>query len=84
VTLPTWSFCSVRSITLTDRADRLRSLHEVARVLKPGGWLFAAGISRFASALDGLLLVHSMAGRPHIHDERPRVQLVITGAWGRC
>jgi SAM-dependent methyltransferase len=39
---------------LTDRADRLRSLDEVARVLKPGGWLFAAGISRFASALDGL------------------------------
>jgi SAM-dependent methyltransferase len=34
--------------------DRLRSLHEVVRVLKPGGWLFAAGISRFASALDGL------------------------------
>jgi SAM-dependent methyltransferase len=39
---------------LTDPADRARSLHEVARVLKPGGWLFAAAISRWASALDGL------------------------------
>jgi ubiquinone/menaquinone biosynthesis C-methylase UbiE len=39
---------------LTESADRLRALREAARVLKPGGWLFAAGISRFASALDGL------------------------------
>ncbi len=39
---------------LTDPADRARSLQEVARVLKPGGWLFAAAISRWASALDGL------------------------------
>jgi SAM-dependent methyltransferase len=39
---------------LTDPGDRARSLQEVARVLKPGGWLFAAAISRWASALDGL------------------------------
>jgi SAM-dependent methyltransferase len=39
---------------LTDPEDRTRSLHEAARVLKPGGWLFAAAISRWASALDGL------------------------------
>ena len=39
---------------LTDRADRLRALEEAARVLKPGGWLFAAAISRWASALDGM------------------------------
>ena len=39
---------------LTDAGDRARALHEVARVLKPGGWLFAAAISRWASALDGL------------------------------
>jgi SAM-dependent methyltransferase len=39
---------------LTDPADRARSLQEAARVLKPGGRLFAAAISRFASALDGL------------------------------
>ena len=40
---------------LTERADRLLALREAHRVLKPGGVLFAAAISRFASALDGLL-----------------------------
>ena len=39
---------------LTDPRDRAQALHEMARVLKPGGWLFAAAISRWASALDGL------------------------------
>jgi ubiquinone/menaquinone biosynthesis C-methylase UbiE len=39
---------------LTDRADRLAALREARRVLRPGGTLVAATISRFASALDGL------------------------------
>ena len=39
---------------LTQPSDRARALSEARRVLKPGGRLFAAGISRFASALDGL------------------------------
>jgi len=39
---------------LTDAGDRSRSLQEAARVLRPGGRLFAAAISRWASALDGL------------------------------
>jgi ubiquinone/menaquinone biosynthesis C-methylase UbiE len=39
---------------LTEAADRARALSEVRRVLKPGGQLFAAAISRWASALDGL------------------------------
>src|SRR5262245_16010508 len=39
---------------LTERADRLRALREARRVLRPGGVLVAAAISRFASALDGL------------------------------
>jgi ubiquinone/menaquinone biosynthesis C-methylase UbiE len=39
---------------LTDSKDRARALYEAARVLKPGGRLFAAAISRWASALDGL------------------------------
>lgn len=39
---------------LTEAVDRARALHEARRVLKPGGRLFAAGISRWASALDGL------------------------------
>jgi 2-polyprenyl-3-methyl-5-hydroxy-6-metoxy-1,4-benzoquinol methylase len=39
---------------LVDEGDRHRALVEAARVLRPGGLLFAAGISRFASILDGL------------------------------
>jgi SAM-dependent methyltransferase len=39
---------------LTASRDRARALREASRVLKPGGWLFAAAISRWASALDGL------------------------------
>ena len=39
---------------LTDGADRARAFSEAARVLKPGGLVFAAAISRYASALDGL------------------------------
>jgi SAM-dependent methyltransferase len=39
---------------LVDARDRQAALSEVARVLRPGGILVAAGISRWASALDGL------------------------------
>lgn len=40
---------------LIDRADRVRALAEGRRVLRPGGVLVAAAISRFASTCDGLL-----------------------------
>jgi len=39
---------------LTERADRLAALREAHRIMRPGGVLFAAAISRFASLLDGL------------------------------
>jgi ubiquinone/menaquinone biosynthesis C-methylase UbiE len=39
---------------LTATSDRAQALAEGRRVLKPGGLLFAAAISRYASALDGL------------------------------
>jgi ubiquinone/menaquinone biosynthesis C-methylase UbiE len=39
---------------LTDPAERLHALREVYRVLRPGGVMFAAAISRYASALDGV------------------------------
>jgi SAM-dependent methyltransferase len=39
---------------LTDRADRVRALSEARRVVRPGGVIFAAAISRFASLFDGL------------------------------
>jgi SAM-dependent methyltransferase len=39
---------------LTERADRLRALHEARRVVRPGGPVFVAAVSRYASLLDGL------------------------------
>lgn len=38
---------------LTDKKDRIKTLTEVYRILKPGGILFSTGISKFASLLDG-------------------------------
>jgi ubiquinone/menaquinone biosynthesis C-methylase UbiE len=38
---------------LAESADRAQALAEAQRVLRPGGTLFAAAISRFASLLDG-------------------------------
>jgi ubiquinone/menaquinone biosynthesis C-methylase UbiE len=39
---------------LTEACERARALAEARRVLRPGGPMLAAAISRFASALDGL------------------------------
>jgi SAM-dependent methyltransferase len=39
---------------LTERSDRIQALREAKRVLRPGGMLFAVGISRFTSLLDGM------------------------------
>jgi ubiquinone/menaquinone biosynthesis C-methylase UbiE len=39
---------------LVDHFDRLAALREAYRVLRPGGVLFAAGVSRFASLIEGL------------------------------
>jgi ubiquinone/menaquinone biosynthesis C-methylase UbiE len=39
---------------LVEREDRLACLREARRVLRPGGLLWGAGISRFASLLDSL------------------------------
>jgi ubiquinone/menaquinone biosynthesis C-methylase UbiE len=39
---------------LVDHSDRLAALREAYRVVKPGGFLFAAAVSRFASLIDGL------------------------------
>lgn len=39
---------------LIERADRVAALREARRVVRPGGLVFAAAISRFASAFDGM------------------------------
>ena len=39
---------------LTERDDRLQALREARRILRAGGLVFAVGVSRFASLLDGL------------------------------
>jgi len=39
---------------LTRREQRLQTLREAFRVLKPGGRVFAVAVSRFASLIDGL------------------------------
>jgi len=39
---------------LTESAERLRALREAYRVLRPEGVIFAAAISRYGSALDGV------------------------------
>jgi ubiquinone/menaquinone biosynthesis C-methylase UbiE len=40
---------------LVDPNDRLRALAEARRVLRPGGWVGAAAVSRFAAAIDGVV-----------------------------
>jgi SAM-dependent methyltransferase len=39
---------------LTERNDRIKALQEACRVVRPGGVVLAAAISRFTSAIDGM------------------------------
>jgi ubiquinone/menaquinone biosynthesis C-methylase UbiE len=41
---------------LTQQDDRLAALTEARRIMRPGGLIFGAGISRYAGTLDGLAL----------------------------
>ena len=57
---------------LPDRADRVRALSEARRVVKPGGPVIIALISRFASLLDGL-----RSGTLSDPSVRPYIQRVL-------
>ena len=63
---------------LTTPADRAAALSEAARVLKPGGILFAAAISRWASLLDGA--ARNLFGSP---DHWPLVERTIQSGQNR-
>jgi SAM-dependent methyltransferase len=57
---------------LTRRADRVQALREARRVVRPGGPVFAAAISRWAARLDGML-------RLRLYEQNPNVpELVAT------
>ena len=63
---------------LLDGADRLRAIAEAKRVLRPGGWLFAVAISRFAALLD-LLIRLDRLHEPEVFEVAARA--VRTGAF---
>ena len=56
---------------LTEKEDRLQVLREVKRVLRPGGRVFAAGISRAAYALTGTQRgwLFEEDFLPHVHEQ---------------
>lgn len=49
---------------LPDRADRVRALCEARRVVRPGGPIFAAVISRWSARLDGIMTEQLYESRP--------------------
>jgi len=51
---------------LTRRADRVQALREAARIVRPGGPVFAAAISRWAARLDGILSQRLYLKYPHM------------------
>jgi hypothetical protein len=55
---------------LVTREDRLRAWHEAARVVRPGGLVVAALISRFAALLDGT--ARELALQPTFRDAAQR------------
>jgi SAM-dependent methyltransferase len=50
------------------RADRVRALREARRVVRPGGPVFVAAISRWAPRLDGVLTLRLYQSRPQLRE----------------
>jgi len=63
---------------LRRRADRLRALREARRVVRPGGPVFVAAISRWAPRLDGVLTLRLYESRPEL---RELVDVVERTGW---
>jgi SAM-dependent methyltransferase len=59
---------------LRHRADRLRALGEARRVVRPGGPVFVAAISRWAPRLGGELAARLYEPLPAVREETPRVE----------
>jgi SAM-dependent methyltransferase len=59
---------------LTSRADRVQALREANRVVKPGGPVFAAAVSRWALRLQGELVARLGDAVPAIQDHVDRVE----------
>jgi SAM-dependent methyltransferase len=59
---------------LRRRADRVRALGEARRVVRPGGPVFAAAISRWAPRLDGELRDRLYEPFPHMRELTPEVE----------
>jgi SAM-dependent methyltransferase len=53
---------------LTRRADRVQALREAGRVVRPGGPVFGAAISRWAARLDGMLRLRIYEQYPNAAD----------------
>jgi len=65
---------------LTDRQDRIQALREARRVLRPGGRLFAAAISRFAALIDLLIRLDRLHEPDVLNRVRSAVQTgVLSG-----
>ena len=67
---------------LTEEQERIKALSEARRVLKPGGILLAAIISRYASLIDGLkrnLITDDHFEKILIHDLQTGIHLNETG-----
>jgi SAM-dependent methyltransferase len=53
---------------LRRRADRVRALREARRVVRPGGPVFVAAISRWAPRLDGVLALRLYESQPELRE----------------
>lgn len=59
---------------LRSRADRVRALSEARRVVRPGGPVFAAAISRWAPRISGELRERLYERFPHVRELTPGVE----------